>query len=141
MKQNDLLMISFDLKKDYKTIQLAYNDPQGVSEEFEMNILHRINEELGGNFDLDQFFFHSYLDSYEGCIKNFLLSKIEQDVAIDSIGESFHFEAFEPILVEESHKFSIKEIEKMAQRCGYTIANNFYDERKYVVSSLWRKPW
>jgi L-histidine N-alpha-methyltransferase len=79
-----------------------------------MNILHRINSELGGKFDVHQFFFHSYLDSYEGCIKNFLMSKVEQDVRIESIDETFHFEAFEPILVEESHKFTIKEIEKLA---------------------------
>lgn len=139
MKQNDLLMITFDLKKDFRTIQLAYNDPRGVAEEFEMNILHRINSELGGNFPTDQFFFHSYLDSYDGCIKNFLISKIEQDVRIYNLERSFHFEAFEPILVEESHKFTLKEIEKIAQKCGATIANSFYDKRQYIVSSLWRK--
>jgi|JI61114C2RNA_FD_contig_31_3560089_length_978_multi_4_in_0_out_0_2 L-histidine N-alpha-methyltransferase len=78
MKPNDLLLITFDLRKDYKVIEAAYDDHLGVSRDFDMNVLFRINQELKGNFNLDKFFFHSYFDAVEGCIKNFLISKEEQ---------------------------------------------------------------
>ena len=65
-----------------------------------------MNNELGASFDLSTFFFHSYFDSYEGCIKNFLVSRISQDVEIKKASQSYHFEEFEAVLVEESHKRS-----------------------------------
>ena len=121
-------------------IEQAYDDPQGISASFEFNILNRINDELGGAFKPDQFFFHSYFDSYEGCIKNFLVSRVEQDVLIKSANRTFHFDEYEPMLVEESHKYTLKEVGALAARCGFKTVENYHDERKYVVHTLLKKP-
>lgn len=139
MKPSDELLISFDLKKDAKIIDHAYYDSKGVSEKFVINLLHRINLELKGHFDSDRFVYRSYYDNYDSCVKVFLVSNAEQDVAVDAIGQTFHFEQYEPILVAESHKYSLKEIEQLAGLCGFGIIEHFHDERKYSVGCLWRK--
>lgn len=102
-------------------------------------MLHRINTELGGDFDLDKFFYHTYFDAIDGCIRNTLISEEEQEVTIALSGDKFHFEPFEPIIFGESHKYSLKEIETLAKQCGFEIKHNFFDSRKYAIATVWKK--
>lgn len=133
----DHLLIGFDLKKDPEVILKAYNDPAGITAAFNLNLLTRINRELGGNFDLDQF---SHWETYQpisGETKSYLISRKEQTVEISALSKTFKFEAWEAIDVELSLKYSPFEIEALAVAAGFKVTKHFYDDRKYFVDSLW----
>ena len=108
----DKFFITFDLRKNFQTIYEAYEP--SVSNNFCMNMLARINLELTGEFDLKKFFFYSYFDSVEGCIRNTVVSTIKQEVRVGKLNCSYKFEAFEALLVGESHKYTPDEIDKLA---------------------------
>lgn len=137
LEPGDQLLIGFDLKKDPEIILQAYNDSAGITAAFNLNLLERINRELGANFDLDQF---SHWETYHpitGEAKSYLISRVEQEVKIDAVDQTFHFEAWEAIDVERSLKYSPIEIEALARAAGFNPVHHFYDERKYFVDSLW----
>lgn len=134
----DLLLIGFDLKKDPEVILKAYNDPAGITAAFNLNLLTRINRELGGNFDLEQF---SHWETYHpitGEAKSYLISHREQEVEISAVEKSFQFDAWEAIDVELSLKYNPKEIKALARAAGFRIIEHFYDDKNYFVDSLWR---
>jgi uncharacterized SAM-dependent methyltransferase len=137
LDSGDQLLIGFDLKKDPEIILKAYNDPAGITATFNLNLLTRINRELGGNFDLEHF---SHWETYQpitGEARSYIVSRQEQNVVIDAIGKSFHFNAWEAIDVELSLKYSPFEIEALARAAGFSVKKHFYDERRYFMDSLW----
>lgn len=131
----DLLLIGVDLKKDPRKILLAYNDPNGITAEFNYNLLRRINRELGGNFDVDAFEHHPTYDPVTGECKSALLSKIEQTVVIED--STFHFAQWEPIHTEISRKYSVKQLHKLANSSGFTVVKDLFDANHYFVDSIW----
>ncbi len=135
----DLLLIGFDLKKDIDTLTAAYNDRQGVTREFNLNLLRRINTSLGADFDLKKFIHHEIYLPVEGAMRSYLISTIEQTVQIPKIGLTVKFDAYEPISVERSVKFSLKNIANLAVETGFHLEENFLDNREYFVDSLWRR--
>lgn len=137
MDTGDLLLTGFDLKKDPKVIQAAYDDPAGITASFNLNLLHRINRELGGNFDLDQFFHWETYNPLSGEARSYLVSRCEQTVNIDQLHLSVHFEAWEAIAVEVSAKYGERDIAEIAQEVGFEIKANFKDQRQYFMDSLW----
>ncbi|MFT5053712.1 MAG: L-histidine N-alpha-methyltransferase, partial [Oceanospirillaceae bacterium] len=88
MRINDLLMVGFDLMKDPNLIRNAYQDPAGITKRFNMNLLSRINRELGGNFNLDQFDYYSFYNPDTGDVRSYLVSLEDQEVKIDATGKS-----------------------------------------------------
>lgn len=134
----DLLLIGFDLKKDLGTILLAYNDPLGVTARFNINILRRINDELGGTFDLANFEYYSTYNPRSGAIESFLISRKKQSVYIDLCGRAFSFAGWEPIHTESSYKFDRGEFSRLAPESGFEAASSFCDSRRYFVDALWR---
>jgi L-histidine N-alpha-methyltransferase len=139
MRQGDLLLVGFDLKKDPQVILDAYNDPAGITEAFNLNLLRRINRELGGHFKLDAFKHWESYNPATGEAKSYLVSKRAQTVGIDALDRDFSFDAWEAIDVELSLKYSLPEIESMARDTGFEIAAHFFDRRSYFVDSLWRR--
>jgi L-histidine Nalpha-methyltransferase len=139
LNHGDHVLLGFDLKKDAATLSRAYNDSAGVTARFNKNLLVRINRELGGEFDLESFSFYSTYVPERGAVMSYLISSREQNVAIRELGMSVHFDAWEPIHTESSHKYSENEIHSMAERNGFTVEQNFGDHRGYFVDSLWRK--
>lgn len=139
LSAGDLLFIGFDLMKDPRTILNAYNDKEGVTAEFNLNLLDRINNELGGNFDRDAFIHYPMYDPLTGQTKSFLVSKRKQSVYIEAIDGLFEFKAHEPIDMEVSQKYSYEMIEDYAEHAGFDIIKNFEDKRGFFVDSLWRK--
>ena len=137
MDPGDLLLTGFDLKKAPDIIQAAYDDPAGITAAFNLNLLHRINRELGGNFDLDQFFHWETYNPLSGEARSYLVSRIEQTVNIDQLHLSVHFEAWEAIAVEVSAKYGARDIAHLAQESGFEIKANFTDQRQYFMDSLW----
>lgn len=134
----DLLLIGFDLKKDPEVILNAYNDPAGITAAFNLNLLSRINRELGGNFDLNQFLHWETYHPITGEAKSYIVSRRDQEVEISATKKTFHFDAWEAIDVELSLKYNPKEIEALARAAGFRIVDHFYDDKNYFVDSLWQ---
>jgi L-histidine Nalpha-methyltransferase len=134
----DLLLVGFDLKKDPAIILKAYNDPTGITAAFNLNLLARINRELEGAFELEQFCHWQTYTPTTGETRSYLVSLSPQEVPIGALGRSFRFDAWEAIEVELSLKYSLPEIEGLASGSGYVPVEHFLDRRQYFVDSLWR---
>ncbi len=138
LNDGDLVVIGFDLKKDINLMLKAYNDENGITAEFNLNLLRRINRELGGNFDLNKFRFYSSYNVFSGAIESYLVSQEAQTVFIEAVGQLFDFQAWEPIHTEYSYKYLHMDIEQLAKRTGYTIEKQLYDSKRYFVNSIWK---
>ncbi len=137
LSDDDLIMIGFDLKKDPSVILQAYDDSKGVTREFNFNLLHRINNELGGEFDLDTFQHFPSYNPVTGETKSFLISKIRQEVYIHALDQTFSFLPWEPIYTEVSQKFNMVDVENLASKSGFKVKENYFDENSYFVDSVW----
>ncbi|MEO9170111.1 MAG: L-histidine N(alpha)-methyltransferase [Candidatus Baltobacteraceae bacterium] len=139
LRPGDGLLLGADWKKDRKTLELAYNDPTGVTSAFDKNLLARINRELGGSFDLASFDHVAHYDEERGVVESFLCSKIVQDVAIEALGARVHFEAGERIHTESSYKFEEETVATLAKRAGFEHRRTWYDRaRRFGVALLIR---
>jgi dimethylhistidine N-methyltransferase len=138
LKPDDQLLIGFDLKKDIGTLNRAYNDPEGVTREFNMNLLDRINRELGGEFDREKFIYYSGYEVTTGAVESYLVSTKRQEVLIRDLDAVFPFEAWEPIHTESSYKYLENEIFCLASETGFEVQKDFFDARRYFADSLWR---
>ena len=138
LNHDDLILIGFDLKKDIDLLLRAYNDSKGVTREFNLNLLHRINRELGGRFDMTKFRHFGTYDVFSGGMESYLVSQERQSVFIEKIGRSFTFEPWEPIHTEYSYKYLMSDIEQLARETGFEIYENFFDSRRFFTDSMWR---
>ncbi len=111
------LLIGVDLKKDQSILERAYNDSAGVTAEFNLNMLRRLNREFGANFDLARFAHRAIYNETFGRIEMHLVSQRSQTVTV--AGRSFSFAAGETIHTECSHKYTIDEFAKLADRAGF----------------------
>ena len=132
----DKLMIGFDLKKDPNMIIEAYHDKAGITTEFNMNLLRRLNTELEGNIEEANFMHYPYYDPQTGTAKSFLVAKKEHTVSFEAIQEEYHFKAWEPIHVEFSQKFDEEMIRELALKADLKVEAFFYDEKKYFADVL-----
>ncbi|MGI8495611.1 MAG: L-histidine N(alpha)-methyltransferase, partial [Pyrinomonadaceae bacterium] len=138
MNENDLLFIGFDLHKNPKTILNAYDDSQGVTAKFNMNLLKRINRELDADFNTEEFSHYASYHPTERAARSFLISQKDQTVNINSLGKTFEFKKWEPIFMEVSQKYDVKIIDALARKSGFEMAENFFDENKFYLDSLWK---
>jgi len=138
LNDGDCAVIGFDLKKDINLMLKAYNDSKGFTREFNLNLLRRINRQLGGNFDQNKFYFYASYDVFTGAMESYLVSKENQTVLIEEIGQTFDFDAWEPIHTEYSYKFLESDIEELAEETGFVIEKQLYDSKHYFVDSIWR---
>lgn len=111
------LLIGVDLKKDKATLDAAYNDSGGVTAAFNLNLLRRMNRELGADFRLDRFAHRAFYNSDAGRIEMHLVSLRDQTVRVD--GQAVGFQAGETIHTESSYKFSVEEFQALASDCGF----------------------
>jgi L-histidine N-alpha-methyltransferase len=139
LQTGDQLLTGFDLQKDPGTILAAYNDTEGITAEFNMNLLRRINRELDADFRLESFYHYPLYDPETGAAKSYLISQEKQEVNIGAIPLRITFEKAEPIYMEISQKYSLEDIRKFADRSGFVLIQNFLDRREYFVNSLWEK--
>src|SRR5207247_9951598 len=110
------LLIGVDLKKDRQVLEAAYNDSAGVTAQFNLNLLQRINRELGADFDLDQWRHRASYNSNAGRIEMHLISEIDQFVRLDE--QKFHFRRSEKIITELSYKYAPEEFDAIAGKTG-----------------------
>lgn len=139
LKPGDMILTGFDLKKDPDKILLAYDDPHGYTRDFNLNLLTRINRELKADFDLSAFKHHAVYDPESGIARSFLVSIKDQYLRIGEKNNAIHFSKWESIYTEMSRKFSIDEIEKLAERTGFNVLENYFDSKHYFTDSLWIK--
>jgi L-histidine N-alpha-methyltransferase len=136
LQKGDLVLIGFDLKKNPAVIRAAYSDSSGLTKAFNLNLLARINRELGGNFDITQFEHYASYDPSTGACKSFLISLKPQEVLIS--GNTFYFAQDEYIYMEISQKYSLKEIDAMASSAGFTPVEHFFDSKNWFLDTVWR---
>ncbi len=137
-KDDDLVLIGFDLKKDIEVLLAAYNDAQGVTASFNKNVLLRINEELGGDFDLDRFRHFSTYNVFSGAMESYLVSLEEQTVSIKALHTAFSFKPWEPIHTEYSYKYLISDVEALAGNLGFALERHLFDDKRWFLDSIWR---
>lgn len=138
MNKNDRLFVGFDMQKDPRTIVAAYDDKQGITAAFNLNLLTRINRELGGDFDLSKFSHYAQYRPMECAARSFLISREKQTVTIKALNRSFDLEQWEAIFMEISQKYTHSMIDELAGDGGFEIAKEFYNGEDFYIDSLWR---
>jgi len=127
LEEGDSLLLATDLEKPRVQLELAYNDPAGVTAAFNKNLLARVNRELGGNFDLTRFEHTVRYDDAERRLEMHLRSKSWQSVSIRQAGLRFHLREGETIWTESSHKYDPQEVVCMGERTGYRCDKQWFD--------------
>ncbi len=121
------MLVGVDLKKDPNVLHAAYNDAKGVTAAFNLNLLARINRELGGDFDLRRFRHYAFYNASLGRVEMHLVSLVRQNVRV---GHSrFQFDAGETIHTENSCKYSVDEFRALAAEAGFKGARVWRDRR------------
>jgi len=122
------LLIGVDLQKDADILNAAYNDKNGFTAQFNKNLLHRINRELGADFNLEQFRHHAFFNEEKYRIEMHLVSLQEQQVIIGEQG--FQFTKGQSILTEYSHKYTIGHFKQLAEEAGFQLVKTWLDENE-----------
>jgi dimethylhistidine N-methyltransferase len=121
------LLLGTDLKKDRETLELAYNDPAGVTAAFNKNMLARINRTLGGDFDLRNFTHVVRYDPERGSVDSFLEARHAAEVILHSNDVKLSLAAGERIHTESSYKFSDDDVAKLAEETGFRLSSTWHD--------------
>jgi uncharacterized SAM-dependent methyltransferase len=129
------MLVGVDLKKDPARLHAAYNDAQGVTAAFNLNLLTRINRELGGNFEVSAFEHHAFYHEAQGRIEMHLRSLRAQSVKV--AGRVFEFGAGETMHTENSCKYAVEEFQQLAREAGFKPEQYWCDgERLFSVHYL-----
>ena len=136
MTGQDFLMVGFDLKKDPQTILNAYNDSQGFTRNFNLNLLTRINRELGGNFDLTAFTHYPTYNPQTGSCQSYLVSRKQQEVLIDN--HPIQFEEHECIHMEISQKYTVEQTDALANATSFLPLHYYYDSKRWFLDVIWQ---
>ncbi len=138
LRPGDALLLGFDMAKDTDLLHRAYNDAQGITAEFNKNVLGRINRELGGQFDLEAFDHVAFWNPEMSRIEMHLESRFEQKVWIRDLGMAFHFVAGERIHTENSYKFTETSITNMLRLGGFHLEQSWTDANQWFSAVLAR---
>jgi uncharacterized SAM-dependent methyltransferase len=129
------MIIGVDLEKDERVLHEAYNDAAGVTARFNLNVLARMNRELGGNFDISAFAHSAVYNRERHRIEMHLISKKPQTVRM--LGTSFSFRPGESIHTENSYKYSIERFAALARSAGWRVRESWTDaEAMFSVHAL-----
>ena len=122
---NGTLLVGVDLKKDPARLNAAYNDAQGVTAAFNLNLLTRINRELEANFEVAQFKHHAFYNQEQGRIEMHLVSNHSQEVQVDE--QIFAFAQGESIHTESSYKYTVEQFHSLAHHAGFQAEQVWID--------------
>ena len=139
MKSTDYFLIGLDMEKDSDILFKAYNDTKGLTAKFNLNVLKRINNELDADFRISKFAHKAYYNESKGRIEMYLRSLSNQTVNITKAGISIQLSENELIHTENSHKFTISQIDSMFDKVGLDIVQIWFDTRKYFGLILAKK--
>ena len=136
MKSGDLFLIGLDLVKDKNILESAYDDSQGVTAKFNLNVLSRINDELDADFDINNFSHYSIYNENDQRIEMNLKSLVSQSVIIGKSNLSLNLNKGELIHTEYSHKYHISQIKKLLSDVGFEFKNMWLDDEKHFSLTL-----
>ncbi|MCH9658271.1 L-histidine N(alpha)-methyltransferase [archaeon] len=136
MKSGDLFLIGLDLVKDEQVLESAYDDSQGVTAQFNLNVLSRINDELDADFDLNNFSHYSVYNKEHQRIEMYLKSLVRQSVVVSKSDLLLNLEKNELIHTEYSHKYSLDQIRVLLEDVGFKINHVWLDDQKYFSLTL-----
>ncbi|MEL6760523.1 MAG: L-histidine N(alpha)-methyltransferase [Myxococcota bacterium] len=138
LNPHDLVLVGFDLKKDIEILLRAYNDAEGLTASFNLNLLTRINRELGANFDLERFRHYGTYDVQSGAMESYLVSLSRQSVFIEALHQTFEFDEWEAVHTEYSYKYLESDIAGLAHATDFRPIGHWYDSRHWFTNHLWR---
>ena len=136
MKSDDLFLIGLDLVKDSQILESAYNDSQGITAQFNLNVLSRINDELDADFNLSNFKHYALYNEKDQRIEMYLKSLTNQSIMISKYNFSLHLKKDELIHTEYSRKFRLSEINELLVSVGFKIKNMWLDDDKNFSLTL-----
>jgi L-histidine Nalpha-methyltransferase len=136
LRTEDSLLLGTDMVKDIPTLLAAYDDSDGVTAAFNLNVLHRLNRELGANFDSARFRHRVRWNPIESRIEMHLESAREQDVSIPHADLRLHFTRCETVHTENSYKFTDLTIRSLLRDSGFEIARTWKDSRSWYTVTL-----
>ena len=136
LRTEDGLLLGTDLVKPVSQMLRAYDDPAGVTAAFNLNLLGRINRELGGNFDLHRFAHEATYDEVEQRIEMHLRARDTHEVRIEKAGLDLHFDRGETIWTESSYKYTLVSVAQMAEATGFRTERQWVDEEWPFAESL-----
>jgi uncharacterized SAM-dependent methyltransferase len=131
MNDKDFLLVGFDMIKDECLIEPAYNDKEGFTAQFNLNLLTRMNRELGCNFDLHEYEHYAFFNKEKDRIEMHLKSKSDQEFRISGSDKIFQIYKGETIHTESSYKYNEERIKKLAIRSGFSIERVFSDNNNW----------
>jgi L-histidine N-alpha-methyltransferase len=140
LQTGDALLLGTDMVKNEPTLLAAYDDSEGITAAFNLNILHRLNRELGANFDATRFRHRVLWNSIESRIEMHLESTREQDVCIEDADLDIHLIPRETIHTENSYKFTDLGIRSLLEGVGFDIGAAWKDSRGWYAITLARLP-
>ena len=138
LQPGDALLLGIDLVKDEQTLVAAYDDREGVTAEFNRNVLHRLNRELGADFNLARFRHRAVWNSVESRIEMHLESTCEQYVRIPAIDLDIHLTKGERIHTENSYKFTAASLSVLLREAGFEAEQTWTDKRGWYSVALSR---
>jgi L-histidine N-alpha-methyltransferase len=136
LSKGDALLLGADLRKSRDVLEPAYDDPLGVTAAFNLNVLGRINRELGGTFDLQSFRHLAFYDEEHGRIEMHLVSRRAQRVRIEALELELSFEEEERIHTESSYKHDAATLASLAASSQFAIAHTWTDARRWFADAL-----
>jgi uncharacterized SAM-dependent methyltransferase len=129
-------LIGFDLVKDESLMENAYNDRNGITSQFNLNLLNRINREFGGNFMTNNFTHKAFYNKNEKRIEMHIVSNKDQKVFLSTLQREVDFRKNETIHTENSYKYKSDDIRKLINKSGYSIVHEFFDDNKWYELAL-----
>ena len=139
MQPGDFLLLGADRVKDSAVLNAAYNDAQGITALFNLNVLQVLNRELGADFKADNFTHLAVYNNELNRIEMYLVSRLKQAITLGGLAASFKLERGERILTELSYKFYFDELETLLQQSGLKVIRHFEPDNRYfsLVLAQW----
>jgi dimethylhistidine N-methyltransferase len=139
LQTGDKLLLGVDLIKSKQIVLPAYNDSKGITEKFNLNLLYRINKELGGDFNLNQFKHYPEYEEQEGIAKSSIMSTANQTVKIKGLGEAYNFTKGEKIHTEISRKYNDELINKIIADTDFSLEVKIMDNKEYFADYILKR--
>ena len=136
MKRGDLFLIGLDLVKNKKILESAYNDSEGITARFNLNLLSRINNELDADFDLKNFSHHAIYNEEDQRIEMYLKSLVNQSVVVSKSNLLLKLKKDELIHTEHSHKFRPEQIHEILDSVGFEVKQTWLDANQHFSLTL-----
>ena len=139
LKSGEYFLIGFDLQKDVSVLEAAYNDSQGVTAAFNLNMLAHLNWRYDGDFDVDRFAHHAFYNQTANQIEMHLVSGEVQEATLGALDLTVPFTAEETIHTEISRKFTVNSMNAVFQGCGFAPVTHWTDPNTWFALALYRK--